>query len=177
MIAASLRDSALAAIIAFALFSLVLGLRTEDGALGLTLAPRPGLLATIVAIVFFGRLALNLFVWRSAYPLTTPFAKLFSHEPFERRDAIAFAAALGLGLVLAFFGFAMQEALFGLLGTVLLIFVGLGLLRRWLVQAFPHLPYAKIFVAGAIAFALLFPIVTYALQSIFNLGLPLRYWF
>ncbi|WP_158008292.1 hypothetical protein [Methyloceanibacter methanicus] len=35
----ALSDSALAAIIAFALFSLLLGLRTVDGATGLTLEP------------------------------------------------------------------------------------------------------------------------------------------
>jgi branched-chain amino acid transport system permease protein len=36
----ALTDSLLAAIIAFALFSLVLGLRTVDGVTGLTLQPR-----------------------------------------------------------------------------------------------------------------------------------------
>ncbi len=68
-LSSALGDSLLAAIVAFALFSLVLGLRTVDSATGLTLEPRPALLATVVAIVFVGRPALNLFVWQTDYPL------------------------------------------------------------------------------------------------------------
>ena len=67
----ALVDSLLAAIIAFALFSLLLGLRTVDNVTGLTLQPRPAVLAIAVGIVFFGRLLLNLFVWHGDYPITT----------------------------------------------------------------------------------------------------------
>jgi len=70
----ALLDSALAAIIAFALFSLLLGLRMVDNVTGLTLEPRPALLAIAVGIVFFGRLLLNLFVWQAEYPVSAPFA-------------------------------------------------------------------------------------------------------
>ncbi|MEM8643881.1 MAG: DUF3382 domain-containing protein, partial [Pseudomonadota bacterium] len=146
----ALTDSLLAAIIAFALFSLVLGLRTVDGATGLTLEPRPGLLLTVVAIVFFGRLALNLFVWQTEYPLTTPFAKLFNTEPFDQRDLITLGVALALGSLCFVTGLVFGEAVYELLGIVVLLFVGLGMLRRWLVQRFPSLPYAQIFIAGGI---------------------------
>jgi len=173
----ALSDSLLAAIIAFALFSLVLGLRTVDGATGLTLLPRPGLLATVVAIVFFGRLALNLFVWQADYPLTAPFAKLFTSEPFDKRDLMTFSVTLALAAAVVVTGFVLGAAIYGLLGTVVLLFVGLGLLRRVMLERFPNLPYAQIFIAGGIAFALFFPIVIYTVESAFRLGLPLRYWF
>ena len=81
----ALTDSLLAGVVAFALFSLVLGLRTVDGITGLTLQPRPGLLAIAVGIVFVGRFLLNLFVWQTEYPLTTPFAKLFTRDAFDKR--------------------------------------------------------------------------------------------
>ena len=173
----ALSDSLLAAIIAFALFSLVLGLRTVDSATGLTLLPRPGLLATVVVIVFFGRLALNLFVWQAHYPLTAPFAKLFTSEPFDKRDLMTFSVTLALAATVVVTGFVLGAAIYRLLGTVVLLFVGLGLLRRVMLERFPNLPYAQIFIAGGIAFALFFPIVIYTVESAFRLGLPLRYWF
>ena len=176
-LSSALGDSLLAAIVAFALFSLVLGLRTVDSATGLTLEPRPALLATVVAIVFVGRLALNLFVWQTDYPLTRPFAKLFRSEPFETRDAVTLALAFVLGALGVAAGFLFTETLYGLIGALVLAFIGIGLLRRATVRTFPNLPYTQVFVAGGILFALFFPIVSYALESTFNLGLPLRYWF
>jgi len=68
----ALADAIIAGWIAFFLFSLLLGVRTVDKVTGLTLAPRPGLLAIAVGIVVFGRLLLNLFVWQAEHPITTP---------------------------------------------------------------------------------------------------------
>jgi branched-chain amino acid transport system permease protein len=173
----ALTDSLLAAIIAFALFSLVLGLRTVDGVTGLTLQPRPLLLAIVVSIVFFGRLLLNLFVWQAEYPLTTPFAKLFTREAFDRRDVIVLGVTAAIGVL----GFAVSAVLhipaIELLGVAVLAFVGVGVLHRTVVQAFPDLPYGQIFVVGGILFAVFFPLTSYALENVFHLGLPLRYWF
>ena len=173
----ALLDSALAAIIAFALFSLLLGLRMVDNVTGLTLQPRPALLAVAVGIVFFGRLLLNLFVWHAEYPLTVPFAKLFSREPFERRDlavlggtALIAALAFAIGLVIGSPGFE-------LVAVSVLAFLGVGLVRRAIVHFFPGLPYGRIFTVGGIAFAVLFPICAYLLDQIFHLGLHLRYLF
>ena len=60
-VAGALKDAALAAFVAFGLFSLMLGLRTETGGFGrLVVFPRPGLLATAVAVVFAGRLIVAL---------------------------------------------------------------------------------------------------------------------
>jgi len=173
----ALLDSALAAIIAFALFSLLLGLRTVDNVTGLTLQPRPVLLAVAVGIVFFGRLLLNLFVWHAEYPLTVPFAKLFSRAPFERRDlAVLGGTALAAAIALAasfIFGSAGVELVAG----SVLAFLGVGIVRRAIVQLFPDLPYARILTIGGVAFAVLFPICAYLLDQIFHLGLHLRYMF
>ena len=173
----ALTDSLLTAIIAFALFSLVLGLRTVDSVTGLTLQPRPLLLAVVVSIVFFGRLLLNLFVWQAEHPLTTPFAKLFTWEPFDQRDITVLGATAAVGVL----GFAVSAVLhapaFELLAAVVLAFVGVGVLRRAILQVFPDLPYAQIFIVGGILFAVFFPLTSYALEKVFHLGLPLRYWF
>jgi len=173
----ALADSLLAGVIAFALFSLVLGLRTEDDVTGLTLQPRPMLLAVAVGIVFFGRLLLNLFVWQAEYPLTTPFAKLFTRDSFDRRDLVVLAATAALGVLAFIVSAVFAVPAFEVIGIALLGFVGLGLLRRLIVHVFPDLPYAHIFVVGGIVFAVLFPITAYALDKTLNLGLPLRYWF
>jgi branched-chain amino acid transport system permease protein len=65
----ALVDAVIAAGVAFALFCLTLGVRTGDSAQGLTLTPRPLLLATVVGIIFVGRLALNLFWWNRSWRL------------------------------------------------------------------------------------------------------------
>lgn len=65
----ALLDAGVAACIAFLLFCVVLGVRTVDSVQGLTLRPRPGLLAVAVALVFFGRLALSLFWWERNWTL------------------------------------------------------------------------------------------------------------
>ncbi len=174
----ALADSFLAGLIAFALFSLVLGLRTEDNVTGLTLQPRPMLLAVAVGIVFFGRLLLNLFVWQAEHPLTAPFAKLFTRDTFDKRDVAVLGGTIARGGRSASSSPppSMRPA-YELIAIAVLAFVGLGLLRRAIVHVFPDLPYARIFVAAGIVFALFFPLTTYALESAFHLGLPLRYWF
>jgi branched-chain amino acid transport system permease protein len=174
---AALFDALLAGIIAFALFSLILGLRTVDNVTGLTLEPRPVLLTVVVAIVFFGRLLLNLFVWQAEYPLTKPFAKLFTRTPFEPRDFVVLGVTAAVGVAALIAGAIVNAAAAELLGLVLLILVGLGLLRRAILRWFPDLPYAQIFIVGGILFAVFFPITAYGIESLFHLGMPLRYWF
>jgi branched-chain amino acid transport system permease protein len=173
----ALADSFLAGLIAFALFSLVLGLRTVDNVTGLTLQPRPMVLAVAVGIVFFGRLLLNLFVWQAEHPITTPFAKLFTRDAFDKGDA----AVLGATTLIALLGLLLASLLnapaYALIGVAMLAFVGLGLVRRTVVHFFPDLPYAQIFVAAGIVFAVFFPLTSYGLEKALHLGLPLRYWF
>ncbi|MGV1014711.1 MAG: high-affinity branched-chain amino acid ABC transporter permease LivM [Methyloceanibacter sp.] len=169
----ALGDAVIGGLIAFFLFSLLLGLRTVDTVRGLTLEPRPWLLIIVVAIVFFGRLLLSLFVWHAERPITEPFAKLFTREPFERYDVAV------LGIVAIVFGlvFALGSPAYSFIASFVLIFLGLGLLRRLIVYFFPDLPYARIFVTVGLLFAIFFPLSTYFLEKTFHLGLPLRYWF
>ena len=173
----ALADAIIAGWIAFFLFCPLLGVRTVDKVTGLTLMPRPGLLAVAVGIVVFGRLLLNLFVWQAEHPVTTPFAKLFNSEPFGRRDLIllggvGFVAALVLIIASIVHGAGVQ-----LVAVCLLAFLGIGAIRRAIVYFCPNLPYARIFTIGGIAFAVLFPLVSYLLEKAFHLGLPLRYLF
>jgi branched-chain amino acid transport system permease protein len=171
----ALVDALLTGIIAFALFSLLLGFRTVDSVTGLTLEARPRLLVHAVVIVMVGRLLLNLFVWNADYPITRPFAKLFTTEAFDRRDIVVLSiAAIAVAAVFAI-GAAFGSPAARLVALCGLIFLGTGLLRRVVVTLFPNLPYARIFTLGGIAFAILFPICAYLLDKAFNLGLPVRY--
>jgi branched-chain amino acid transport system permease protein len=57
----ALKDAGLAALVAFGLFSLILGFRTDTSPTGsLMLIPRPGMLAAAVALVFAGRFIIAL---------------------------------------------------------------------------------------------------------------------
>jgi branched-chain amino acid transport system permease protein len=113
----ALAEAIIAAWIAFALFCLTLGVKTVDTVTGLTLAPRPVLLAIVVGIVFVGRFLLSLLWWDRDWGLPS--------IPRPKGDG---GAARHAGLILAIV-------------------------------------------------ALLFPIVAYALDKTFHLGLPLRYLF
>ncbi len=79
-------DAVVAAFIAFALAGPIIGLRTETAVGGLSLTQNWIPVAIIVAVVFAGRLLLNVFVWQAINPVTRSFAKLGSTEPLTRRD-------------------------------------------------------------------------------------------
>ncbi|HSD92114.1 MAG TPA: high-affinity branched-chain amino acid ABC transporter permease LivM [Methyloceanibacter sp.] len=172
---AALIDSLLAGIIAFALFSLLLGFKTVDSVTGLTLEPRPRLLAYAVGVVMLGRFLLNLFVWNADYPVTRPFAKLFTSEPFDRFDLMVLGGTALFAATLFAAGLLFRNAGAQLVAQAVLILVGAGVIRRLIVSYFPDLPYARILTLGGIAFAVLFPIIGYLLNKAFGLGLPLRY--
>jgi branched-chain amino acid transport system permease protein len=125
----ALADAIIAAWIAFALFCLTLGVKTGDSVQGLTLKPRPLLLAIVVGIVFFGRLALNLLWWNRSWTLPKsvwwPLPWTLPKFPLPK---------------------VTRESSAGHTGALVLV------------------------VAAA-----LFPIVAYGLDSMFHLGLPLRY--
>lgn len=69
-VAASFKDAVIAALIAFALFSFIIGLKTETKPGGLELTQRWDLVAILVAVIFAGRFLLNLFVWKADSPIT-----------------------------------------------------------------------------------------------------------
>jgi branched-chain amino acid transport system permease protein len=173
----ALADAIIAGWIAFLLFCLLLGVRTVDKVTGLTLQPRPTLLAIAVGIVVFGRLLLNLFVWQAEHPITTPFAKLFTSERFERRDLIVLGTVSLVSALVLVVGSIIGVPGLQLVAAFALAFLGLGVVRQAIVYFFPDLPYARIFTIGGIAFAVLFPIISYLLEKAFHLGLPLRYLF
>ena len=75
-VAASFKDAAIAAVIALALFGPLVGLRTEVTTGGLFLSQRWGDVAVAVAVVFVGRLLLNLFVFKTDRPATGWFSGL-----------------------------------------------------------------------------------------------------
>ena len=59
--AGAFKDAAVAGFVAFGLFSLIVGLRTDQGPTGqLVLTPQPGLLAASVVLVFVGRFIISL---------------------------------------------------------------------------------------------------------------------
>ena len=76
LLAASVKDAVLVAILTAALGFFFLGLRTELGVGTLEMRTRWSLLLTAVAIVFAGRLLLNLLVFKTPYPVTSGFARL-----------------------------------------------------------------------------------------------------
>jgi branched-chain amino acid transport system permease protein len=164
----ALIDATLAALVAFALFSLTLGVKTVDSAGGLTLKARPMLLATVVGIVFAGRLLLNLFWWNGTWkgprfkrwlpawpiPNVAAYGTQYGGVGLVIAAALfpiityALDAALNLDLPLRYlFDLSILVLTYVMLGFGLNIVVGLaGLL---------DLGYVAFYAVGAYTFALL----------------------
>ncbi len=161
-LASALINAAAAALVAFALFCLILGVRTVDTVQGLTLRPRPLLLAIAVGIVFLGRLALDLFWWNRTWSLPKPKMPAVMSEATIQYGGIALIVAaalfpviglilvkgLHLGLPLRYLlDLAIVVLTYVMLGSGLNIVVGLaGLL---------DLGYVAFYAVGAYSFALL----------------------
>ncbi|MGE3529808.1 MAG: high-affinity branched-chain amino acid ABC transporter permease LivM [Methyloceanibacter sp.] len=158
----ALINAGLSALVALLLFCLVLGVRTVDTVQGLTLKPRPLLLATAVGIVFAGRLLLELFVWNRDWRLPKPTGLKGLGELISRYGGIALIVAavlfpivalaleksLHLGLPLRYlFDLSIVVLTYVMLASGLNIVVGLaGLL---------DLGYVAFYAVGAYSFALL----------------------
>ena len=156
-VSGALKDAALAALIAFGMFSFILGLRTEQSGLTsqLELLPRPGLLAGAVACVFVGRLLIAL-LFRSGYvrdPATLIPAS-FRRTAGWTSGYIGFAL-LVFAVAIPFFFYSNRYVLdlsilvltYVMLGWGLNIVVGLaGLL---------DLGYVAFYAVGAYSYALL----------------------
>jgi branched-chain amino acid transport system permease protein len=152
---AALKESALAALVAFGLFVLLIGIRTEQGPTGaLVLSTRFGLLAEMVAAVFVGRL-LHALLWRRAAwsasnilpgAVTSAAARLSVY-------AAALFLAFALAVPVLFYSnryvldLAILIATYTMLGFGLNIVVGLaGLL---------DLGYVAFYAVGAYSYALI----------------------
>jgi branched-chain amino acid transport system permease protein len=158
----ALVNATISALVAFALFCLILGVRTVDTVQGLTLKPRPLLLAIAVGVVFVGRLALDLFWWTRSWALPTPVGFKRLGDAFAQYSGIALTAAavlfplvaltleksLHLGLPLRYlFDLSIVVLTYLMLASGLNIGVGLaGLL---------DLGYVAFYAVGAYSFALL----------------------
>src|SRR5690606_2868147 len=160
-IAASLKDAAVGALVAFALFALLMGMRTNVDVGGLSIEYRWGAVAIAVAIVFGGRLLLNLFVWKADSPATATLGRLVPSQervgaavaPVLRPLLLAVAFALPF-LMIYFFGsrgsrqyldLAILVTTYIMLGWGLNIVVGLaGLL---------DLGYVAFYAVGAYSYA------------------------
>ncbi|MFN3547407.1 MAG: high-affinity branched-chain amino acid ABC transporter permease LivM [Mesorhizobium sp.] len=161
-VAASLRDAATAAILVFVLGFFFLGVRSDIAPGGLTLTFRWGLLFTAVAIVFAGRLLLNVFVFKTSTPLTQRMGSAVSERgralpglgKWLGRALFAFAVVLPFFFTYFFPGkdrqyidLAILIMTYIMLGWGLNIVVGLaGLL---------DLGYVAFYAVGAYSFALL----------------------
>jgi branched-chain amino acid transport system permease protein len=162
----ALVNATVSALVAFALFCLILGVRTVDTVLGLTLKSRPLLLAVAVAIVFIGRLGLDLFWWNRTWTLPTPVGLKRLGDAISRYGgqygavtliiaavlfplvALTLEKTLHLGLPLRYlFDLSIVILTYAMLASGLNIVVGLaGLL---------DLGYVAFYAVGAYSFALL----------------------
>jgi branched-chain amino acid transport system permease protein len=149
--AAALKDAALAALTAFGLFSLMLGLRTDPGITGrLTVFPRPELLATSVAAVFAGRFVIALIAQsRIAGDLTRLFQAVAPKLEYFRRFAIPIVAVITPLL----FYFSRDYPL-----NIAVLVLALTWLRLGLKPAL-------------LVFALLLPVLFYSNRYILDLGI------
>ncbi|WP_298821550.1 high-affinity branched-chain amino acid ABC transporter permease LivM [uncultured Roseibium sp.] len=161
----SVKDAAAGGLIALALFAVLIGMKAEvasglGGQLGIVY--RWGAVAVAVAIVFGGRLLLNLFVWKADTPVTQTAGSLLPNlQSFAPLGKYAMPIFLVLAVVLPFLlmsaygargsrqylDLAILVTTYVMLGWGLNIVVGLaGLL---------DLGYVAFYAVGAYSYALL----------------------
>jgi branched-chain amino acid transport system permease protein len=160
-LAASLKDAALVAVLTAALGFFFLGLRTEIGVGTLEMRTRWPFLLVAIAVVFAGRLLLNLFVFKNPYPVGRGVARLAPSTGAviaagKVLGPVLLLVALGLpflvmefmpGRARQFMDLAILILTYVMLGWGLNIVVGLaGLL---------DLGYVAFYAVGAYSFALL----------------------
>jgi branched-chain amino acid transport system permease protein len=154
-IAGALKDAALAALVAFGLFSLMLGLRTETGPTGrLEVFPRPGLLATAVAAVFVGRLLVAL-IARSHIAADVARSLQTTTPEFEKLGRLVAPALLAFALLAPFLFYSNRYILD--LGILVLTYIMLGWGLNIVVglAGLLDLGYVAFYAVGAYAYALL----------------------
>ncbi len=154
-IAGALKDAALAAFVAFGLFSLMLGLRTDTGGTGrLQVFPRPGLLATAVAAVFAGRLLIAL-IARSHIAADLARSLQAKTPEFEKLGRFAAPALLALALLAPVLFYSNRYLLD--LGILVLTYIMLGWGLNIVVglAGLLDLGYVAFYAVGAYSYALL----------------------
>jgi branched-chain amino acid transport system permease protein len=157
----SLRDSFLAAIVAFALAGPLVGLTTLPGAGSrLTVEAHWTRVAIIVAIVFVGRLLLNLFVWKAEHPATGALAGVFAGVRLprlaQRAGLLFLVAAIALPPITVY-AIPDQSRYYVDLGTLILTYVMLGWGLNVVVglAGLLDLGYVAFYAVGAYSYALI----------------------
>jgi branched-chain amino acid transport system permease protein len=151
-VAGALKDAALAAFVAFGLFCLMLGLRTDTGPSGrLEVFPRPGLLATAVAAVFVGRLLVAL-IARSHVAAAIARSLQATIPEFKKLNRFATPVLLALVFLTPFLIYSNHYLLAGVLVLAYILF-------RWG------------FAPALLTLALLLPILFYSNRYILDLGI------
>ncbi|MCW3473103.1 high-affinity branched-chain amino acid ABC transporter permease LivM [Limobrevibacterium gyesilva] len=147
---AILRDAGLSALVAFGLFAVMIGLKTDAGPTSLVLTPRPWAVVLAVAAVFFGRLAMLL--WRLWRPAGVPAPRRIT-AGFARAGRYIAPVVLAVALTLPLYAgrywldLGILVLTYVMLGWGLNIVVGLaGLL---------DLGYVAFYAVGAYSYALL----------------------
>jgi len=146
----NLRDAGISALVALGLFGPMIGLKTESGATGLFLVPRPLALAAAVAAVFFGRLLL--LTWRGRRPAEYRANRKLA-ETLTRAGRYLTPALLAFAVVLPFI-----SGRYGIdLGILVLTYVMLGWGLNIVVglAGLLDLGYVAFYAVGAYSFALL----------------------
>jgi branched-chain amino acid transport system permease protein len=155
-VAGALKDAGLAALIAFGLFSLILGLRTEQHQISqqLALIPRPFLLAAAVAIVFAGRFLLALFFRRGMIDPGALLSQRFTAK-LGRLGRFAAPALLAFALATPFLFYSNRYLLD--LGILVLTYVMLGWGLNVVVglAGLLDLGYVAFYAVGAYSYALI----------------------
>src|ERR1700674_912710 len=152
----SLKDSLVAAAVTVALAGPLVGLQTLPGA-GSRLAvnQRSEGVAAIVAVVFAFRMALNLLVWRTEYPITAGIARIFSNERMHAADWIIVAVIAAILVGLTFVATELADLLV-LAASVAFV----GVVGRKIFAAYiPALPYARIFGGLFLLVAVTLPLI------------------
>jgi branched-chain amino acid transport system permease protein len=155
--AGALKDAALAAFVAFGLFSLILGVRTEQSGLtsALQLYPRPGLLFGAVAGVFAGRFLIALLFRSGLLADPSRFVPKNASRALDHINRNAGIALLVFALLIPLIFFNNRYVLDLSILVVTYIMLGWGLNIVVGLAGLLDLGYVAFYAVGAYSYALL----------------------
>jgi hypothetical protein len=119
----AIADAIIAGSITFFLFCLLLGMRTVDKVTGqrcsraLLYSPPPS------ASWWSGASCSICLVWHADYPITTPFAKLFTRESFDRRDVVVLGSVAFVAFIVFIVGAIVRAPAYWLIAALILGFL------------------------------------------------------
>ena len=160
---AALRDASFAALVAFGLFSFLVGLKTDQTLNNqMVLVPRLGLLAGLCAAVFAGRLLISAFVWQRSFRPRKRIATAADTEAAARLGSAAGIVLLAAAFIMPALALMsvrpLSNSLFWIdLGILILTYVMLGWGLNIVVglAGLLDLGYVAFYAIGAYTYALL----------------------